>query len=138
MTPRIVSLCSGYGGLDQAAEQATRLILAERSQGMCEACGQARAEQAHHRQPRGSGGTSLAGPHSPANFLHVCVSCHGLIEDHRDPLTGRPADTYALGLQVRRGTDPDAIPVRLAHPVYGLAAWLLDDEGGISWAGPWA
>lgn len=115
-----------------------RAALRERSQGCCEACGAASAEHAHHRQPRGAGGTSLADPHSPANLLHLCPPCHGRVEAHRDPITGEPADTYALGLHVRRGTDPWTIPVRLAHGVYGPAWWWLDHQGGMRWQGAWS
>lgn len=109
-----------------------RAAVAERSQGRCEACGLNRSDGVHHRQPRSAGGTW-----SPANLLALCGSgttgCHGRVEAHRDPISGEPADTYALGLHVRRGDDPRQAPARLAHPVYGAGWWWLDDDGTLSW-----
>lgn len=113
-----------------------RATLRERSQGKCEACGLRPATEAHHRQPRGAGGTSSREAHSPANLVHLCGACHGRVEAHRDPITGEPADTYALGLHVQRGLDVTAAPVRLAHPVYGAGWWWLNDDGTLTWHDP--
>lgn len=95
-------------------------ILTERSNGVCEVCDAARAWDAHHRRPRGMGGTRRADSATPAAGLHVCRACHNLLESHRDlakllgwlvPSTGSPAATPVL----RRGQ------------------WvLLDDDGGIT------
>lgn len=111
----------------------TRAALAERSQGRCEACGRARAEHAHHREPRGAGGTSTSDAHGLANLVHLCPPCHGRVEAHVDPITGELASTYELGLHVHRGDDPASVPVRLNHPVYGAGWWWLNDDGTLTW-----
>jgi len=114
-------------------EAAGRAAVASRSQGRCEVCGIRLATTWSHRKRRGQGGTW-----SPANGLHSCgdgtTGCEGAITAHRDPLTGEPADVFALGLQVRSGDDPANVPVRLVHPVYGAGWWWLNEDGTMSWA----
>lgn len=114
-------------------EAAGRRAVAERSQGRCEVCGTGRATTWSHRQRRSAGGSW-----SPANGLHSCGDgtrgCEGRISAHRDPITGDPADVFALGLQVRAGEDPANVPVRLNHPVYGAGWWWLNDDGTMTWA----
>ena len=113
-----------------------RRAVRERSQGRCELCGRQPAQGVHHRQPRSAGGTW-----SPANLLDLCGSgttgCHGMVEAHRDPFTGRPCDTYLNGWHVAWGIHPTVWGVRLAHPVYGPAWWNLDEDGGMRWGAPW-
>jgi hypothetical protein len=61
-------------------ERKAKKILKVRSQGICEVCGRAAAQQAHHRKKAGREWT-------PENLLHVCglgnySGCHGLIEQN--------------------------------------------------------
>lgn len=54
-----------------------RLLVAERSGGICEGCGQAPATEMHHRQYKSRGGKD-----TPDNLLHLCgwgnhTGCHG-------------------------------------------------------------
>lgn len=106
---------------------ATRVMLAARSQGWCELCAAEPATQAHHRDPRGMGGTSVRGRHLPAYLLHLGNRCHARVEHER---------TWALAerLLLVSGTDPETAPVRLRHPVYGPAWWrLLHTEAALVW-----
>lgn len=103
-----------------SGEARTRAVVAERSRGLCEVCGAARAESVHHRLPRSHGGRW-----SPANCLHLCghgtAGCHGWIEQRR-------ARSYRAGWLVRSTADPAATPARLAvldRPV------LLTDDGDL-------
>lgn len=107
----------------------TRTALAIRSQGRCEKCGTARAAQAHHRRPRGMGGTSLTVKHGLASLIHVCDRCHASIEGNR-----------ARALHPRHGwlvdqhVDPATVPVLLSTVNFGVALVLLADDGGINLA----
>lgn len=110
-----------------AVTERDRAIVLDRSGGMCEVCGAARATNVHHRRGRGMGGTRRA-IHSPAWLLAVCgqgntSGCHGRIEGDR---TAAEANGWALPWSVE---DATAAPVRLA--LYGLV--LLDDEGGYAY-----
>ena len=49
----------------------------------------------HHRKPKGSGGSSDPAIHDADNLVVLCVLCH--LHVH-----GNPAESYALGLMVRR------------------------------------
>lgn len=88
--------------------QRMRPVVRHRSAGRCEAgvasncTGQ--ATHVHHRQLRSQGG-----PNTLDNLLDVCVHCHGVIH-------GNPAASYAAGLLVRRGDDPEAVPVNPPRP----------------------
>jgi hypothetical protein len=68
---------------------------------------------AHHRRPRGAGGTSDPTAATAANCLIVCghgtFGCHGLIESRR-------AAALRAGWLLRQGQDPAAVPalVRIA------------------------
>ncbi|GAA4762368.1 hypothetical protein [Microbacterium gilvum] len=70
---------------------------------------------AHHRKPRGAGGTSNPAIASAANLLILCGSsvtgCHGFTESHRDsareqglliPLHGRGPNYEPTAVRVRR------------------------------------
>jgi hypothetical protein len=98
-------------------EKEARRLVRERSGGICEVCGAARATNYQHRQNR-----SQAGAWSASNGLDVCGSGttgdHGYIHAH-------PAESYARGWSVRSWDDPASVPVQTAQ------GWvLLDDEGG--------
>lgn len=107
-----------------------RAVVAERSQGRCEAAIPGvclgRAQNVHHRRNRSQGGTW-----SPDNLLHLCGSgttgCHGWI--------GRePASASLLGLTLHRG-DTAAIPVRLLGSVNG-PGWYVLREDWSEWLAP--
>lgn len=62
-------------------------LVSARAGGVCEAmfvddCN-GRAEQMHHRRPRGMGGTRKEDVNSPASIVHICLPCHTSIESHR-------------------------------------------------------
>lgn len=75
-----------------------------RSGGLCEKCGVDPAEVAHHRRPRGMGGSRDAVTNTLANLLHVSNLCHLQIESNR-------ADSLEKGWLVLQGQDPRVIPV---------------------------
>lgn len=105
---------------------ATRRILRERSGGVCEVCGAARATEASHRRPRGMGGTSLTHRHGPAWVIDACHDCHqGRIERHR-------VEALAHGWLLDAGQDAAATPAWLTL-IYGTGWWFLLDDGGYSW-----
>lgn len=89
-------------------EETARLVH-DRSGGVCEVCGAARATNLHHRLARGMGGTKAA-IHGPDWLLHLCgtgtTGCHGYIESH-------PEVSYARGWKIRRNRDPSTAPVQL-------------------------
>lgn len=94
-----------------------RLLVAERSGGLCEA-GMGRADDMSHRTSRGRGG-----PWHWANVLHLSRRVHDLAHRH-------PARAYALGWFTPTRADPRRIPVWLARPWPGW--WLIEDadDGG--------
>lgn len=107
----------------------TRKALAERSQGRCEKCGNARATQAHHRRPRGMGGASLTVKHGLSSLLHLCDRCHGRVEGNR-------ARALSKGWLIDQN-DPlpaDKIPVLASTINFGVARVLLSDDGGVDLA----
>lgn len=105
------------------AEKTARRLVRERSGGVCESCGAARATNFQHRKGRGQGG-----PWSAANGFDVCGSgttgCHGYMHAH-------PAESYERGWSVRSHDDPAAVPVQTARGWF-----LLDDDGGLTAAEP--
>lgn len=101
-----------------------RIVLRARSMGRCELC-KAPAVNAHHRDPRGMGGTSRKGIHRVCNLLHLCASCHAWIESFRDL-----AETG--GWLIPSGTDPARRPVWLHGVLYWAGWWLLDDHGSLT------
>lgn len=59
------------------ALQAFRSALLKRAGQRCERCGERRDLHAHHRIPKGRGGTN-----DPENGHLLCMRCHGAIHDH--------------------------------------------------------
>lgn len=80
-------------------ERSTRPAVSGRSGGICEYCRKRRATDKHHRVSRGVGG-----PWNPANILDLCRHCHREATEHPD--WAKP-----LGLIVKRGEDPETVPV---------------------------
>lgn len=99
--------------------QAQREQLLERSGGICEKCGQARATNWHHRKNASQGGEA-----SLSNALHLCGSgttgCHGWI-------TGNPGGANPYGWSVRSWQNPLDEPV-----MYRGVAVLLGDDGTVN------
>ena len=107
----------------------TRAVVSGRSAGLCEVCGQARATEKSHRRPRGAGGTSLTERHLPAWVIDCCHNCHQGprgIERHR-------VEALRMGWLLPPGADALDEPVWLVTP-NGPGWWLLDNEGGMTWA----
>lgn len=84
---------------------------------LCEICGLLRSDTAHHRDPRGMGGTRNPAANSAANLILVCDPCHRQLESHRET-------AYDEGWLVHTDVDPSTVPVRL-----GTAYFLLSDDG---------
>lgn len=98
-------------------QKLARALVYERSQGVCEVCGRARATNWHHRQNASQGGLWC-----PSNGLHVCGSgttgCHGMI-------TVNPRIARERGWSVPSWGNPIETPVFLA----GQGWVLLKDDG---------
>lgn len=112
-----------------------REALFQRAERRCEVCrDQLRLAgwNAHHRKPRGMGGSLAPDRHSLSNLLAVCGTgtsgCHGQIEAHR-------AWAYSMGLLVRRTDDPAVVPVRLYVSARGWGWWYLTVDGRYAAAG---
>lgn len=98
-----------------------RALVAERSGGVCEGCGNARAVEVHHRQYLSRGGRNTV-----ENALHVCTGgaagniagCHGLAH------AGYVGES--LGWAVRSRIDPLTVPVFRKND---RSWWVLADDG---------
>ena len=58
-------------------------LIAGRSLGVCEVCGEAPVVEHHHRRPRGAGGSRQLDTNGAANGLGLCHACHRMIESNR-------------------------------------------------------
>lgn len=92
-----------------------RPVVEQRSGGMCERCGAARATDKHHRQLR------RHGDHKPANLVDLCRACHNWV--HANVAAARLAGWIL-------GSWQNARRVKVTHAVFGRV--FLDDEGGHS------
>lgn len=106
--------------VDMGNESRTRRLVKQRSEGVCERCGDRNADTMHHRRLR-----SQRGPWTPSNILHLCGDgtrlCHGELTN----TNGRRAEYERAGWIVPSGQDWLAMPVRRR------GQWvLLDDDGG--------
>jgi len=92
-------------------------VVLARSGSVCEVCGNAWAEQLHHRRPRASGGSRRVDTNSPANILALCAQCHTQVESKR---------SWAIvhGRLLQQHQDPAVTPVLLRH------GWLLLHDNG--------
>jgi hypothetical protein len=102
----------------EVGEKKTRLIIAERSGGVCEICGLAPVTDAAHRKPRSQGGLW-----SPSNLLASCRPCHA--GNH-----SQPVKAVANGWHLAMGSAPREEPTTLC--IEGVfRKVLLDDAGGL-------
>lgn len=106
-----------------AFDLATKLVIVARSEGKCERCGRPLGfdeGNAHHRRPRGIGGTSDARLGLPSNGLRLCSTCHDTVESHR-------GESYGYGWLVRTMQVPSEQPVKCWD------GWAyLNDDGTIT------
>lgn len=95
-----------------------RQIVADRSLGACERCGEYASDgQLHHRRPRQHGGTRRPETNLASNALWLCLMCHTGVESYR-------AEAYDNGWLVRSQQDPVTTPV-----LYRGQLVLLDSDG---------
>ena len=99
----------------------TREAVKERDAWSCLRCGRGVIGQphaVHHRK-----GRQCVDPHSPANMVLLCESCHIHIHAH-------PAESYDQGWMIRRlgDADPETVPV-----LSGGRHLLLTDEGEVTY-----
>lgn len=100
-------------------------VIKGRGHGLCNGCYVTRGVQAHHRDPRGMGGSSVKAINSGANGMHLCLRCHNWAESHRDA-------AMTLGWLVGPGEDPATKPV-YAYLPYGRG-WYRFTADGVEWA----
>jgi 5-methylcytosine-specific restriction protein A len=101
---------------------ATRALTYTREQGSCARCSVGRADELHHRLPRGMGGSS-ANPdaHALSRTVWICRDCHRDIESNR-------TQALAQGWLIARGVDHPSVV-----PLWYRGRWvLLDDDGGVT------
>lgn len=98
---------------------ATRRIIITRADFWCERCGGQLGVEAHHRRPRGAGGTNRESTNTASNGLWLCRGCHDRIEAHR-------AEAREFGWLVRQTEEPREVPV-----LYRGSLVILDDLGGL-------
>lgn len=79
-------------------------------------------DEAHHRRPRGMGGTTNTLIGEPWNGLALCRRCHAWAESNRD-------HARTLGW-LTPTPSPDA-PYWTSH--YGWCVWVLLDDGPATW-----
>lgn len=96
---------------------ANRQVVVARAEGHCERCGVWGATDAHHRRPKGLGGSKRADRHNVENLLLLCRDCHSWAH-------GKPTESRPVGYLVPRssGADPAAVPVHLFHGLMLLMA----------------
>jgi hypothetical protein len=101
-------------GMATGFAPATKQTVTERSGGVCERCGVARAVHLHHRLLR------RFGDHSVANALHLCVFCH-------DAVHSAAGLSYDCGWMIASGVDVDPASV----PVVYRGESVRLDQGGM-------
>ncbi|WNM74624.1 HNH endonuclease [Mycobacterium Phage Radiance] len=93
-------------------------LIWERAHGRCERCNEYASDAtAHHRRPRGLGGSRREDTNVASNGLWACGACHRWAESYR-------AQAFADGWLVRQTQSPIQIPV-----LYRGQWVLLDDDG---------
>jgi 5-methylcytosine-specific restriction protein A len=96
-----------------------RQLIRQRADDICERCGKHLGTQAHHRRPRGAGGSRRDDTNTASNGMWLCHHCHFLIEGDRTL-------SINLGWLVRQNHSPAEIPV-----VYRGKFVFLSDDGGL-------
>lgn len=79
------------------------------------------ALQAHHRRPRGMGGTKRRASRLAGNGLMTCPWCHNFLE------TGERGQARKLGFIVPQNADPCKVKVFYRHE----RNVLLDNDGNV-------
>ena len=96
-----------------------RYTIMSRGDGWCERCGGDRGVEAHHRRPRGMGGTQRPETNAVSAGLWLCRKCHHRIETQR-------AEAYEHGWLVKQTQEPVDVPVLYR------GSWIrLDDLGNL-------
>ena len=96
-----------------------RVLITQRAQLQCERCGLRPGVEAHHRRPRGAGGTRRESTNQPSNGLWLCGDCHRWVESNR-------REALSFGLLLRQTEEPRHVQV-----LYRGALVFLDDLGNI-------
>ncbi len=111
------------GGLETTTgwRQVKAMVLARPPGGRCEACGQRKATDAHHRLLTAQGGPDVA-----SNLAALCRNCHSWCHDH-------PHSAVARGLIVRPG--PGEPWRNRAVLLWDDAIVTLDDDAGYGFVG---
>ena len=108
--------------------RATRLLIRERSDGICEWCHRLPARQMHHRAARGMGGSSAPWVDLPSNGLDLCGTnasgCHGRATE-TDVAEARSAKIVVPYAEADRKGGCAQIPYWDDDDV----CWLLADDG---------
>ena len=114
-----------------AIPKPVRELVAKRSGGVCEGCGQARATDMHHRRFKSRGGKD-----TPSNLLHLCGGMYGLPG-------GNHSGCHGIAHSGRQGAlrgwaVPSGWMEPAEFPYQGPDGswWLLDRTGGRAPAGP--
>jgi 5-methylcytosine-specific restriction protein A len=82
-----------------------KATIRSRAQNLCEICGQHTSDcVAHHRRPRGMGGTRRPESNGAAAGLWLCAMCHHRVESYR-------YDAFEQGWLVRQSHDPADVSV---------------------------
>lgn len=91
----------------------TKDAVLKRDEGKCVRCLRP-AVDAHHRRPRGSGGSSRPEiAFGMTNLVSLCRSCHTFIESHR-------AEALQAGWLVSKWADPSTVPIKTSRGVIRL------------------
>lgn len=107
------------GSRKTGPDKRTVELVTARADGVCECCGAGAAEQCHHRQARGMGGSRDPAANATSNLFFICYDCHSSIESKRMQSMGN-------GWLVSKFEDP------ISKPILYRGTWvLLDDEGGL-------
>jgi len=97
-----------------------RAMVEEREGGRCARCGRP-GNQAHHRRPRGSGGSRRPSTNGVANGLWLCPDCHRFIEANR---------TIALELGWLIAQEDTECPEPADAPLVYRGVWMyLTNDG---------
>lgn len=100
-------------------EISCRRAVVERSNGLCEKCGQQRGAEAHHRKNRSQGGKWEI-----SNILLLCRDCHLWV-------TINPEAAHKSGWAVKSHENTEKVAVLI------IGQWMyLKDNSTVEWADP--